>query len=466
MMFEIARKLNTKILDNQLLTEATYYGKNSKFQKAENAILGMKKAYSEKSPKKILINETEFHKHREDLENILADIFGFKNVYINRSIITNMMKIKSGKTMAFTLASSMLVTDSLNVLKGKYNANVDRIDELHNGTRFKKENEISIIINLDNYLFLNNELNELDFNEKEILAIILHEIGHNFYNNKSSILIMNLISIMFDVNNFAQFIVDRLTEMILLNMDTKLMDKSKNGEKNISDILDNFIYSIDKVFKHKFIDSLNMVIKFLTITASVILSPLALVSILLSVIIIFIGIISKISPYGIYIELRKDTELFSDSFATSFGYGEYLASALVKFNDYSSGDYAKIKYSSGNKNIFEIFESFEFIMLLPLMVSMEMFDEHPRNEARLKHIIRYLEDCSDSIDNPKLKKEYEENIANVKKYRSKLNSQMESSMKLSDKESLLFQKILDCRTVEKIEKVLYSTSYDNLDFDK
>lgn len=463
MMFFLAHRLNDMLSDKKALSEATYYGKNSKFQKAEDAIKEMKRCYSTESPKKISINETEFHKHREKLEDILADIFGFKNVYINRSVITNVMKLKSGKTGAFTMVTAMLMTDSANIIKGKYDANVDKIDDHHNGVRFKKESGISIIINIDNYLFINNELDELNFTEKEILAILLHEIGHQFYNNKNSMMMLNIVSVILNINNIMTYIVDQVSTALLVNVDAKILEQSKAGTKNISNTLDNLNYSIDKLFKHKLLDILGMANKFLQIGISVVLSPLALFSILLSVAALFIGLISKISPKGIYVELRKDQERFADSFAASFGYGEYLASALAKFPDYGTGDYAKMKYSSGNKDMFEIFESFEFVMMLPLAILIDMVDEHPRSESRVKHIIRYLDDCADSIDNPKLRAEYEKNIKEVKDYREKHKNDIKDTLRLEDKESLLFQKILDCKTVEKIEKTLYSTSYANLD---
>jgi len=281
-------------------------------------------------------------------------------VYISDTSVTSkivkvfekMSKIKISEEKEKTIK---LVNELINVLKEFTNANRVEIDLdavgscftipprynklpeykiTKKGIRFTNNTNIYIYININPNLIFNKKIN---LTPREITAILLHEIGHNFSHSMVPI---------HDVLETIKLAIQKR------NMETLRLSDEENKMKNNSDD--------DNILKKNLQDILLNADNFVQ-NGKLVLS----------------GILSSLSTVD---RERYMDEKIADSFATMYGFGKDLSSALYKLN--------KFKFNIYNKKYSHI----DGIILGTISMSREiLFDEHPQDITRLTNQINQLE---------------------------------------------------------------------------
>lgn len=249
------------------------------------------------------------------------------------------------------------------------------------------------------------------FTDREIVAILLHEIGHNFSdsinntlgifsNFKKILVIPNILTRPQDVSNvlrkkateFNNSMRKNNPELVSAFNSLKLfIKKADYVVLNIN----RAISTIPKVALSKLINTINNTIK------QTISNPG--------------GVIMKV----IFNFFGKEDEYTSDSFVAMYGYGPDLASGLLKIE------------RNNPTAVDEAFKSSKFgAMYFALMVeSVDMIsglisNTHPPTAKRLLNVLNTLEkECSQDYINPKFKKETQKEIEEIKRL---INEEMEN----------------------------------------
>ena len=211
-----------------------------------------------------------------------------------------------------------------------------------NGIRFVDNNSVVIIISLGSKLLFKNK--EVKLTSREICAILLHEIGHNF--SKNVIPMNSLIETM----AFAL----RIKNEVRMNAATN---------KKIS---------IDKTQIDKFIKSIFLYIKYGLVDFGK-----SVMSFLQTLHIINSHALSELYPFKFgtqYID-----EQFADSFASMYGFGKDLSSGLHKLET--------TNFKIRNKE----YSMFSLLVGMMSFSLTSLFDEHPDNISRMTNQIDYLE---------------------------------------------------------------------------
>ena len=225
-----------------------------------------------------------------------------------------------------------------------------------------------------------------DFTGGELLAIILHEIGHNFDT-----------SIFFILSNFTLNIMD-----ILLSIVVGLTPLKKWIGK-IQTFIDKFstmIFNEFPVIRSVYITYANIIISLKEIYYTFTNIPFILKNPH-----IYLNALNPCNIFG------YGNEKFADSFATAHGYGKELISALNKIENADGlilGD--AIKECGLLAIPYDLASLFTNIALAPLT-------ESPATPIRLKSVISKLKrDLKDPNLDPKLKKELMKQIEDVEKF--------------------------------------------------
>ena len=205
------------------------------------------------------------------------------------------------------------------------------------GIIFPSNNDVSICININpNWVFKGKIHDEMKLTPRELTAILLHEVGHNF-----SYSVMPIHDLLETIKLAIQ----------LRNMETIQLSNEENEMKTDS-IKVNLKHNLNKLLQNtsNFIQNGKLVLS---------------------------GVLSSLSTVN---RERYMDEKIADSFATSYGFGKDLSSGLAKLNKYfmNSTD-KKVNKLSG-------------IILGTLSMSMiVLFDEHPHNVTRMTSQIEQLE---------------------------------------------------------------------------
>ena len=231
---------------------------------------------------------------------------------------------------------------------------------------------------------------------RELLATILHETGHNF--DKSAYHLMSLI-----IDSFLSLGTNLLTTLPLKNKENKVkMDYYKNVKKDDDPIFDDN-EKRDKINK-KMMDRYKSMYKNMKWQLLIIV-PLYLLS---------LPTLAIMSPIYQVIDMnRKTGEIFSDSFATAYGYGEDLISALEKFNNID-------KYYKPKSKL-------EIFMLdlgkFQSEVYCSFFECHGTNQERCKNCLKKLKaDLKENDFPPELREELVNEINRISKQYKKLRT--------------------------------------------
>ena len=323
-----------------LLNEA-YFGKDDKLLEIEDIFRELQQSYHADRKDDI----TYFAPKIKRIEEILQEKFNIKYVFLNYlSLVGSHTLFLASLNTLFHINSNYILTDK----------------EL----RFKNEFPF-ILISMD----LPNLLQTLE--PSEILAILLHEVGHNFKINSitrvgieiAQLIIFNILILV----QFLPFIIS--TTVGKISFLSKPIDLLLTYISRLFKII---CEGIDKKFP-----------QFLYIFSSI----SKILSTILTIARVPQQMFSKFSNlfqimYSSLIGGSITHEQYSDNFATSLGYGTSLISALEKMTTKATPIYIKNKEDENLNLIVSTYIDF----LISAITGMS----HPNNANRLKDQIKYL----------------------------------------------------------------------------
>ena len=244
-----------------------------------------------------------------------------------------------------------------------------------------------------------------NFTDREITAIILHEIGHVVQHTLgtgmqqycSSMIIAEFITCIFNPALVISYGINDPTLKGVINKAAKesaVLSALVKGGSSLSGIAKMVMYNF---------------IAFINILAPV-TAPLSSIGTTIANAIInpANAIFSIITNTG-----KKGAEYSADSFATAFGYGADLSSALTKM-EYSLDKMTGTRIEKFGNSI-PIIRSISDFMNIPCAIITSPFEAHPITPKRINNVIKSLEtELAKSDMSPELKKEIKKSIEDMK----------------------------------------------------
>ena len=235
-----------------------------------------------------------------------------------------------------------------------------------------------------------------DLSARELLATILHETGHNF--DKSGYHMMSLV-----IDSFLSLGMALLETLPYKNKENKVkMNYYKQVKKENDPIFDdnkkrdklnkNILNQYTKYYKK---------IKWSTLLTAPIYAAA-------------VPVFALFTPFFQFLNLNsKNGEIFADSFATAYGYGEDLIRALEKFEN--SDKYYKPKT--------KLQEFMTDLGKFQSEVYVAFFDCHGTNQERCKHLLHKLKkDLKKNDFPPELREELVNEINRITKQYKQLRT--------------------------------------------
>lgn len=389
------------MFNNDLFTEA-YSGKTKTLLKIEKLLDDMSNRMKV-DPDADYTNSFE----NKQICNLFKEQFGFKNVYIIWRRTPRMAP------NAFTLIS-------VNVLwrdKGKfYDKNKKNF--------YDKHHKHTVYIEISQSM-----ARDMDLSGAEYLAIILHEIGHNF--DASPYMVISVIfnwikllaqiitrTVIIDPETQERMIVKRINPQAILSMVL-----STNPGKAVYGTIQHAFELIKDVFKpiKRFMSFLRMVssefIKaIIKITTPILIVPQTLMY----------GILSPV--YHLMTVPTRKTEIFADSFALYYGYSVELSKALDKLTDglMTRNSKGKVVELTGINRLLTDIAMTQYYLTLVLIGA-----DHGSNETRLLTNMKIIEkELNENKYPPEVEKDLRNQINGLKEVYSVFKSGGEQSLAL------------------------------------
>lgn len=337
-------------IKNNILNEV-YFGETEGIQKLFTQFCIIRDKYKDKKNANLKINmDTDLIKFNE----MVAQEFGFKQFELSISF----SNIPNAYT--FTIGTRF---DDNNLSK----------DLTATNKGFKFKNKHIIVVFITSGLFLNKEMTN-----REVFAILLHEIGHNFntaisdFSNSlvGTAKILKMIAIVLNViyGNAGLGVFQYMSNTSDFTMLIAAIQRALKDENLFS-------YTITI---YKYISAgIEAVATEILGLASVLLAPLMTV---LQVLGLNIDIIKMLG-----LEKNYHDEKLSDNFATMYGFGVDLSTALKKL-DFTSPS----KIQTAAKKIPILSHYLDFFETISFALTSQL-DEHPALLSRIKAQIIYLE---------------------------------------------------------------------------
>ena len=380
-----------------------YFGRTPQIQKLASQFSKFRSKYVTKNVFRFspLINQDE------DLikfNRMMEETFGFS--------CFSLIVINSSSVNAMTIPVSSLGLAFIG--KGKL------IEKTSSGIRYKKELGVSAIA----YIYT-GLLERAEFSDDEIFAILLHEIGHNFQDSLSKPL--TNITVAADITGVLTNMIKDLSRGDIFNAATEIfvpIVAKSNALKWVINFLHNlevnnktWVGIVDWYLTSTYQYAKDLIQSLIRFVYDLI--PLSLGSVLFTLLSAIInntiGAFSKIA--GI------EKENIADSFATMYGYGPELSSALYKFQDLKG--LGGLPYEVIDRTI--LLKNLIALNNIPYVLIGMSFNEHPSEIARAANMadtLRYeLE--NNKID-PKMKKTIEAEIKKIEKNTDEFISRIES----------------------------------------
>lgn len=390
------------IYGNDIRLNEAYFGKSKDLLEIENQVKTIRNKFRNSYGNNRYFGDFNGDPEVLKLNRLFEKAFGIGcfSINFNRSSILN----------AFTLPVSYKYDTGL-VLNPNKLKQLTYVDE--NGMKFKKNNNLAIICNINTGLFFNPR-----FTDGEIVAIILHELGHNFAEALDTRIAMNSM-----ILSHLQVILDIINiingNLTINSISPQRFNWFGKFEKELRESLYSnckpiiSLYNVGQGFIGALKDAMvNVVYMIMTF------NPIA-------------GLSQKIFQKVINTIVRPTAyrnEKIADRFATMHGYSTELTSSLSKMEDSGLGI-----------DIKEAFDSIPVIggilSLGPCMVGIitGAFDEHPQWSERLEDQIRALEyELNSSSLDPKMKKELQSQIKQIKDLKAKIIKQANNNTLLTD----------------------------------
>ena len=381
-------------MDNMVLNEA-YFGKTKGVLKIEKAIGALRHKYMEQSFSK----DINLDPGIDDICRAIEDAFGFGLVQFE-------VCIEAGIN-AFT----MPIGTSVDARGSKY-MEVDTT----NGYRYNKQANFAALLYITSGLFLNEA-----FTDAEITAIMLHEIGHNFttsaidYNGNLNVLNNVLVGLYtFGVYTVASTNVVKRASINLNNYMAKTFRRLAEVYNSFKSVIGTWSYIIAEYLKFgEFVNGITM--PFSTMVTTIASNVWS--------------ITMRYALFPTRFLTGYDDERFADSFATMYGYGPEMQTALEKLHDRKYSVYAMDKFISESPLIANYIDLFK----LPVLFIIYAFDEHPELPARMKNACTQIEyDLKNHHFRPAMKARIKHDLkvmqANLAKY-EKINTDVTENPK-------------------------------------
>ena len=207
------------------------------------------------------------------------------------------------------------------------------------GIRFANNNDVYICININpKWVFKHKVHDEMKLTPRELTAILLHEVGHNF--SHAVIPIHDLLETM---------------KLAIQIRNMKTIEMSNDTQNNM-----NILTTIQNQFKEN-------LSKILVNSNNMIENGKLMIS----------GLLSSLSTVN---RERYLDEKIADSFATTYGFGKELSSGLHKLDKYF--------LSKSNKEFSKLGGILAGTFFLSISI---LFDEHPQDVSRMTSQIDQLE---------------------------------------------------------------------------
>ena len=387
----IESRLRERILNEavEFVNEA-YIGKTDNLLKIEEKINELRGNLSR-------YKDFDRNKVTQEINRLFEDQFGM-DVFALHMINQNIMN-----------AYTQVIALNFDVYKIK-NFSDFLIADRKDGYKFRSGNNFCISANVY-YGLLSNP----DLTDGEILAIILHEIGHNFadfidgtvkianqnmldgfiYNNLMYIVI-NIISL--NLPGVITGIINLTNAMLTMNNNRKNKTEKKDQnkrERKLSGLMDGI--------EGKWTDFMMVCVSILNKTNIINMGLSKLYDA------IFVRPFQKGLKQAAKVSVDRRNEIIADKFAAVYGYGPELGTGLQKMGDYKYKDEEFIdKIPVFGKKINDFWDK--------LYLDINEFDCHPHNVQRINECIKTLEDELKQADmDPKLKSSIEKQIKEMKK---------------------------------------------------
>ena len=345
------------------------------------------------------------------IEECLEKEFGFTNVYIMVSL---------------TVAEAQCITFPVHYNVAKYKEISEAFKNKNTGIKFDPKDDLAFIACITSSLLFFPALSHA-----EILAVLLHEIGHNF---EAPLLDNTFIPSCFKVYGdvfirnimVSENMVDAITGLAVtmlfgLSSNTIAEASKKNTNKGIHYVIDGIFLAKDLL--------LNVLGKLSTGVVDFIwrdiigLNPVFLKSWSLTrAINLTIQRLCKLfkkEPLKLtYILSDKISEKTADRFAAYYGYGTELSTALMKLTDTRGSTYSKymggIDLQSAAREIPILGHYIGFCNFLTTEIFGIMTDPHPTSMERGKDMLMTLKkDLKRSDISPKMRKQLSAEVAKM-----------------------------------------------------
>lgn len=379
----------------EILNEA-YFGKTKDVLNIEKAISAFRKKYAKSDNYHIYeLDDTDFNAMQKDklkrnIEKAFEDCFGFGvcELTIYGNVMMNAFTIPVGQRFDTDNRKALIVTPS--------------------GYKYDRSADFALIIGCFAGLMCNYK-----YTDAEVTAILLHEVGHNFsgsVNHRIGILegvckTFNFLTAMINLcilNPFPLMVYNNSVAKWLIDFEKKLYKEYPN----LMLFKDSVLYWIN--FYRNLINELNFVSKAINFLAI----PVNYINIIINFLLQkVIGML--LYPSRIFHEFYGySDEKFADQFATMYGYGPELASAMEKTPSFN--------YGLATQKLFEdnlpILSAMYDLTTFPLMAIITALDPHPANIERLESSIRVLK-VEAQYCNPGMRSRLNKDIAILERQR-------------------------------------------------
>lgn len=329
-------------MENNVLVQEAYYGKSNTLIAAEK-VLEVLLTEVRQNP----LNDYTNHSLSRKFSELICKQFGFKQVII------------SWKRTPRVMANAMTFF-SLDVVTDKYN-DFRIIDKSH-GLYDRSHNHVVYMV------ISSTMISQSGITAEELMAIIMHELGHNF--DKSVYACLNVGFSLF--TSLCRIFAGDTSAIInvgsMLNPGKQIGGGIASGIEEIKDAFSP-LKSLSMALK-KFMDWFMRGFEYLTAPLAILTMPLALLC----------------SPLShLTTTPTRKMEEFADSFATAYGYGPALASGLNKLESTNIILYDKKPRLTGiRKTLGDLAMAQRYIM------SVTMNPDHGSNDTRIRSNIDML----------------------------------------------------------------------------
>lgn len=403
-------------IDNMILDEV-YIGKTKGLQAIESELDSFRNRYMDNHWNMHINNDSQLIK----INRMFEEEFGFGVFCLH---IINDRRIN-----AFTLP----IDTRFDVLSGQGNLVVEK-----SGYKFKKSAGYAAMVMINSGIIFNKH-----FTTGEVMAVILHEIGHNFFSaiNRNNGILADIyktyiVAILITKISEGKIPLDGLLSINSFDkMLLEVIDDARSNKKFGSTILD-------------IIEHANNIITYIIQVAGTAINILSF-NILMAVLKTVSAVKRATNPItylSLFVGYRN--ERAADNFPTMYGYGQDLSSALRKFEE---AGYEASNVMNTINTVPIVSTLFRSIDLVPSIL-ISFFDQHPSTISRVSDQMALLkrELNSSSID-PKMEKTIRADIAEIEK-QIKLATDTTKGVKDPDITRHLYYRFLytymDCKEIK------------------